>query len=157
MEVPPLSTKPGFMAETSEAHRFHKNEYCVLKCNSCLPCKTTESKNQPQETSNLTVPKLGLWGKQEGKGLPRWLSDKEFACQFRSQPQEMWVQSLGQEDPLEKEMAPTPVFLPGESYGHRSLVGYSPQGRRRVTHNLVTKHHHQQEEEVKIRNTSQQK
>ena len=38
----------------------------------------------------------------------------------------MWVQSLGQEDPLEKEMAPTPVFLPGESYGHRSLVGYSP-------------------------------
>ena len=23
---------------------------------------------------------------------------------------------------------PTPVFLPGESHGHRSLVGYSPQG-----------------------------
>ena len=25
---------------------------------------------------------------------------------------------------------PTPVFLPGESHGQRSLVGYSPQGRR---------------------------
>ena len=24
---------------------------------------------------------------------------------------------------------PTPVFLPGESHGRRSLVGYSPQGR----------------------------
>ena len=24
---------------------------------------------------------------------------------------------------------PTPVFLPGESHGQRSLVGYSPQGR----------------------------
>ena len=23
---------------------------------------------------------------------------------------------------------PTPVFLPGESYGQRSLVGYSPWG-----------------------------
>ena len=23
---------------------------------------------------------------------------------------------------------PTPVFLPGESYGQRSLVGYGPQG-----------------------------
>ena len=23
---------------------------------------------------------------------------------------------------------PTPVFLPGESHGRRSLVGYSPQG-----------------------------
>ena len=37
------------------------------------------------------------------------------------------VQSLGWEDPLEKEMA-TPVFLPGKSHGERSLVGYSPWG-----------------------------
>ena len=34
------------------------------------------------------------------------------------------VQSLGWEDPLEKEM--TPVFLSGESHRQRSLVGYSP-------------------------------
>ena len=33
---------------------------------------------------------------------------------------------LGQEDPLEEGMATTPVFLPGESHGQRSLVGYSP-------------------------------
>ena len=26
---------------------------------------------------------------------------------------ETWVRFLGQEDPLEKEMEPTPVFLPG--------------------------------------------
>ena len=44
--------------------------------------------------------------------------------------QETWVQSLGQEDPLEKEMATTPVFLPGKSHGQRSLVGYSPWGRK---------------------------
>ena len=25
---------------------------------------------------------------------------------------------------------PTPVFLPGESHGPRSLVGFSPQGRK---------------------------
>ena len=40
--------------------------------------------------------------------------------------QETWVCSLGQGDPLEKGMAP--VFLPGESYGQRSLAGYSPWG-----------------------------
>ena len=40
--------------------------------------------------------------------------------------QEMWVQSLGQEDPLEEEMATTPVFLPGKSHGRRSWVGSSP-------------------------------
>ena len=38
--------------------------------------------------------------------------------------QEIWVPSLGQEDPLEKEMAPSPEFLPGQSYGQRSLAGF---------------------------------
>ena len=28
----------------------------------------------------------------------------------------------------------TPVFLPGESHGQRSLVGYSPWGCKRVGH-----------------------
>ena len=40
--------------------------------------------------------------------------------------QETWVQSLGQEDPLEKGM----VFLAGEFHGQRSLVGYSPRGHK---------------------------
>ena len=44
--------------------------------------------------------------------------------------QETQVRSLSWEDPLEKEMATTPVFLPGESHGERSLVGYSPRGRK---------------------------
>ena len=43
--------------------------------------------------------------------------------------QKTQVRSLGWEDPLEKEMA-TPVLLPGESHGGRSLVGYSPWGRK---------------------------
>ena len=44
--------------------------------------------------------------------------------------QETWVRSLGQEDPLEKEMAPTPIFLPGKSHERRSMAGYSPWGRK---------------------------
>ena len=38
--------------------------------------------------------------------------------------QETQVQSLGQEDSLANGMATIPVFLPGESHGQRSLVGY---------------------------------
>ena len=39
------------------------------------------------------------------------------------------VRSLGREDPLEKrKWQLTPVLLPGESHGQRSLVGYSPRG-----------------------------
>ena len=44
--------------------------------------------------------------------------------------QEVWASYINiyliLHDPLEKEMATTPVFLPGESYGERSLSGYSP-------------------------------
>ena len=39
-----------------------------------------------------------------------------------------WVQSQGWEDPRRREWQPTPVSLPGESHGQRSLVGYSPWG-----------------------------
>ena len=46
--------------------------------------------------------------------------------------QEIQVWSLGGEDPLEKEWQPTSVFLPGESYGQRSGVGYSPWGRKEL-------------------------
>ena len=45
---------------------------------------------------------------------------------------ETWVQSLGPEDPLETEMATHSPFLPGESYGQRSLVGYSPRGGKEL-------------------------
>ena len=46
--------------------------------------------------------------------------------------QETWVQSLGQEDPLEQEMAVTLVFLLGEFHGHRGLVGYSLWGHKEL-------------------------
>ena len=36
--------------------------------------------------------------------------------------QETWVQSLSREAALEEGMQPSPVFLPGESHGQRSLA-----------------------------------
>ena len=52
--------------------------------------------------------------------------------------QETQVPSLGREDPLEKEMQPTPVFLPGESDGQKSLVGYNPRGHKESDTTEVT-------------------
>ena len=62
---------------------------------------------------------LAIWaslGAQMAKNLPAM--------------QETQVQSLGQEDPWRREWMPTPVFLPGEFHGQRSLAGYSPWGRK---------------------------
>ena len=43
---------------------------------------------------------------------------------------ETWVQSLYWEDSLEKGMATHPSILTWESYGQRSMVGYSPWGHK---------------------------
>ena len=43
--------------------------------------------------------------------------------------QEIRVQFLGQKDPLVKGMA---THLPGEPHGQRSLMGYSPWGRKEL-------------------------
>ena len=42
--------------------------------------------------------------------------------------QEKGGQSLGQEDPLKKEMARAPVSLPGKWHGQRSLVALQSTG-----------------------------
>ena len=46
--------------------------------------------------------------------------------------QDTWVRSLGQKILWRKDWQPTPVFLPGESHGQRSLVGYGPWGSKEL-------------------------
>ena len=48
----------------------------------------------------------------------------------------------------EGKWQPTPVVLPGKSHGQRSLVDYSPWGRKRVRNDLVTK----QQQKVTLQN-----
>ena len=51
-----------------------------------------------------------------------------------------WVGKM----PWRRKWQSTPVFLPGELHGQRSLAGYSPWGHKRVKHDLVTKQPQQQ-------------
>ena len=44
--------------------------------------------------------------------------------------QETWVCSLGQEDPLEKELETYSSIIIWRIHGQRSLVGYSPWGHK---------------------------
>ena len=53
-------------------------------------------------------------------------------------PMQMWVWTLGQEDPLKEEMATHSSIL-GESHEQRSLMGYSPWG---CTELDMTEHTH---------------
>jgi len=42
-----------------------------------------------------------------------------------------------------RKWQPTPVVLPGESHGQRTLVGYSSWGLKRVRQDLATKEQQQ--------------
>ena len=70
--------------------------------------------------------------------FPSWLSGKKIDLPMQ-ETQETRAQSLGGDDPLEKEVAFTPVFLPGKFHGQRSLAGYSPWDHKRVGQNLAIK------------------
>ena len=64
-------------------------------------------------------------GKPLGGSFPSGTSGKEHICQCRRHKRpgfDPWVGKI----PWRRAWQPTPVSLPGESYGQRSLEGYSP-------------------------------
>ena len=79
-------------------------------------------------TASLRPPVTFRVGVSISRGFPGAIVVKESACQRRDTRDT--ARSPGREDLLETEIAPTPVFLPEGSHGQRSLVGYSPWGRR---------------------------
>ena len=65
-----------------------------------------------------------IWVRVVGKGFPGGVRGKEPACQNRRREFNPWVGK----SPWRRTWQPTPVFLPRESRGWRSLVGCSPWG-----------------------------
>ena len=66
------------------------------------------------------------WTELLNTGFPGCASGKEPACQCRRHKRcrfDPWVRKI----PWRRAWQPTPVFLPGESHGQRSLVGYGPR------------------------------
>ena len=60
-------------------------------------------------------------------GLPNGSSSKESTCQCR-RFERCRFNFRVKKIPWRRKWQPTPVFLPGEFHGQRSLVGYSPRG-----------------------------
>ena len=73
------------------------------------------------------------------KGFPGGTGGKEPTCQcsrYKRCNFDSWVRRI----PWRRIWQPTPVFLPGESYGWRSLMGYSPWGLKELDMTEVTWH-----------------
>jgi len=60
-------------------------------------------------------------------GFPWWLSRKESECKAGATEDAGLIPGLGTSPiPWRRAWQATPIFLPGESHGQRSLEGYSP-------------------------------
>ena len=95
-----------------------------MKCNSEISCKLLPWIVFIPEGHKSILPALSYKGLDTDNILPWWLSGKESTCQCRRHEFNPWVGKT----PWKREWLPTPVFLPGESHGQRSLMGYSPWG-----------------------------
>ena len=78
-------------------------------------------------------------------GLPQWLCGEESACNAGETGDAGSVPGSGRSPggdlmPWRRAWQHTPVFLPWEFQGQRSLVGYSPWGRKGSDITEATEH-----------------
>ena len=60
--------------------------------------------------------------------FPWWVRWLRICLQCRRPRFDPWIRKI----PWRREWQSSPVFLPGESHGQRSLVGYSPWGHKEL-------------------------
>ena len=78
-----------------------------------LECRATHTKKKKKKRET-----------HDPMELPRWLSGKEPAHQYRGHRFDPWVGK----SPWRRKWPP--VFLPGKSNGQKNLAGYSPWGHK---------------------------
>ena len=103
--VPPT---PALVVLIYNPGRDRKTNHCLINC--ICPYR---GKRGPEEKQKET---------EEGK-LILVFSPSHTSHSFMSAMLETQVRSLGQKIPWRRAWQPTPVFLPGESLGQRSLAG----------------------------------
>ena len=82
-------------------------------------------------TLTFTTTDMDLIPGQGTKGFPVGYSGKESTCQCRRHERlrfDLWVGKI----PYSRKWQTTPVFLPGESHGQRSLAGHTPRGGKEL-------------------------
>ena len=83
-----------------------------------------------------------MYSRNYSCGFPGGSSGKEPTYQCRRHTR-LGFGPQTRKIPWKRAWEPTPVFLPGESHGQRSLAGYSPQGCKEsdTTEQLSTAQH----------------
>ena len=108
---------------------------------NCLKLQKACGNNEDLYSDQSEYKNLNSISKKKKKlGLPWWLRGYSIYLQCGGPGIDPWVGKI----PWRRKWQPTPVFLPGESHGWKSLVGYSPWGRKESDtteqiHSLISK------------------
>ena len=114
-------------------------------CNAGYPGSIPGSGRSPGERKGYPLRYSGLensmdspWGHKESDmteplslillGLPWWLRGYSVCLQCGRPGFNPWVEKI----PWRRKWHPIPVLLPGKSHEWRSVVGYSPWGRKEL-------------------------
>ena len=98
---------------------------CIKKWNESLVETPKEIRSVLWRPCTLALVYKEMWD----MGFPGGTSGKEPTCQRRRCKRhgfDPWVGKIS----WRRAWPPTPVFLPGESHGQRSLVGYNSEGHK---------------------------
>ena len=129
-----LVLKPGQLwANQDPGHPssvYHLPQSWMLPLVGPIPCLLSNTPHPPFLLAHhFCCPQGVVYSSYLGAlGLPRWHSGKEPSCQckrYKKLKFDPWVRKI----PWRKAWQPTPVFLPGEPQGWRSLVGCCLWGR----------------------------
>ena len=95
----------------------------------------------PQQLKRIPDVRMNMFrkGLHFPVGFPGGSVGKESACNAGDTGDASLILGSGR-FPWRKKWQPTPVYLPGESHGQRSLVGYSPWGRKKLDTTEATGH-----------------
>ena len=113
--------------------RKKKRKVCFLEMHTCNSVQWLSGRHVPTaQPINQNLAPHHLHSR-----LPSWLS-KKIRLRGGRPGFDPWVGRI----PWRRKWQPTPVFLPGEFHGQRSLEGYSPWGCREsdTTERLSTAH-----------------
>ena len=94
--------------------------YIIFRCNP-IASLLTEGRFSTIWTTREVLNRLQY---SVNRGFPGGSDNKESACNAGGPGFDPWVGKIL----WKREWQPTPLFLPGEFHGYRSLVGWSPWG-----------------------------
>ena len=129
-----LSVKEGTGQWAGKSHERENSGFQPAQGSSHLSLGCPEKASQKKEYLRFILSGRNGYIISKMQSFPGGSNGKESACNAGDLRFNPWVGKI----PCRRERQPTPVFLPGEFCGQRSLAGHNPWGCKESDTNEAT-------------------